>query len=102
MGVMTTEDLPALTLLLQAYLNIDWLNEYGEPWLAVQGFATNEPIAIDLSAEVEGLIAQDGSEEELQHLIVEEMGSGYLPEADGWTYREWLRELQTRVAEACR
>ncbi len=51
-------DFPALTLLLQGYLNLDWPDDYESVWAAVDHFARREPVAAGLALEVDALLAQ--------------------------------------------
>jgi hypothetical protein len=88
-----------LRLLLQGYLHADWLDEYGDPWKAVEDFARSEPQAgRELLREIDALLGEDRSESELRHLIGVELGSGYLPDADGWAYADWLKEVRDRIS----
>lgn len=89
---------PALQLLLQAYLGLDWPEDYGDPWEALADFLASEPeSARTLKSEIEVMLASADSDAELRRVVVEEIGSGYLPEADGLTYRGWLLEVCRRV-----
>ncbi len=93
---MTTK--PALQLLLQGYLGLDWPEDYGDPWEALAHFFSSEPaLTRRLQSEIDGLLARADSDAELRRLIVDEMGSGYLPEADGLSYRDWLLEVGRRA-----
>ncbi|MEQ4205800.1 contact-dependent growth inhibition system immunity protein [Actinopolymorpha sp. B9G3] len=91
---------PALELLLQAYLTLDWPDDYVDAWAAVDDFVANEPIAGQISGEVTELLKSNPCDDELRRLVVGELGSGYLPETDGWSMREWLDTLRQRVTEA--
>jgi hypothetical protein len=42
------------------------------------------------------VLASDRTEEEFRQLV-DELDSAYSPERDGWTYREWLAELASRI-----
>lgn len=92
-------ELPGLRLLLSGYLHLDWPEDYGSDlWAAVDDFATSEPEAAEgLAAEIESVLTDYGSEDELRRLVFE-LGSGYLPEADGYEYRSWLQQVAQRVA----
>jgi len=90
--------LPALEQLFGVYLNLDWIDDYADPWRAIEEFATSEPIdAARLPGEVASLLRGSPSESSLRHRILDELGSGYDPDADGWTYEAWLREVVKRV-----
>ena len=93
-------ELPALRLLLRGYFTIDWPEDYGDPWLAVEDFAKSEPqLAPKLREEVDHLLATTTTEGELRNTVLNEFGSGYVAEADGWEYRPWLKEVVRRVDE---
>jgi hypothetical protein len=86
--------LPALTLLLQGYLTLDWPEDYhGDPWAAVDDFAATEPHASKLVEEIRIVLTQTSSEEAVKELVAEDLGCGYVPPADGWTYTDWLAEV---------
>lgn len=90
----------ALKQLLQGYLNFDWPEEYGDPWSAVADFLRSEPeYGRLLGAEIAALLRTATSEGDLRQVVLGELGSGYLPEADGWTYAAWLREVARRALE---
>lgn len=95
-----SESLLTLRLLFGGYLNLDWIDDYDDPWDAVTDFVQSEPSSSDLPGEVVTLLSSQPQERELRRLVVDELGSGYLPESDGWRYDEWLAELADRVREA--
>lgn len=89
----------SLQLLLQGYLNIDWPDDYTDVWAAVEDFVCSEPASVtSLPMEIESLLRRFRSEEELRDFFIGELASGYLPEFDGWTYRDWLIELAGRAS----
>lgn len=91
-------DHPALTQLLQAYLHLDWPEDYGDPWAAIDDFLRSEPEqAARLAGEIDRLLGDTAEEAELRRLVVGELGSGYLPEADGWSFASWLAEIAWRA-----
>lgn len=91
---------PALELLLQAYLNWDWPDDYPDVWSAVDDFVANEAIAERIGDEVTEVLDSGASEDALRQFVVSDLGSGYLPEGDGMAMREWLETLRLRVREA--
>jgi hypothetical protein len=95
-----SESFVSLRLLFGGYINLDWIDDYDDPWDAVADFVASEPGASDLPGEVGSLLSSQPLEPELRRLVVNELGSGYLPESDGWRYDEWLAELAARVREA--
>lgn len=90
---------PALELLVQAYLTIDWVDEYEDVWEAVDDFVANEPVAPDLPDDITRLLAAKPAEDELTAFVTDELGCGYPPDEDGLTTTEWLT-LVRRRAEA--
>jgi hypothetical protein len=81
-----------------AYLTLDWPEEYGDPWSALADFIRSEPaLAPQLPVEIATLLDGQPSENQLRALIVDDMGSGYTPEGDGTSFREWLSQVQTRA-----
>lgn len=91
---------PALELLAQGYLTLDWPDDYVNAWAAIDDYVTNEPIASRLSDEVDHLIATITSDEDLHALVIGELGCGYLPQADGFTMTAWLHAVRERVRGA--
>jgi hypothetical protein len=92
--------LRSLELLFQGYLNLDWIDDYPDPWDAIDDFAGAEPEdAVQLPHDVEALLDAVQREEDLRRIVISDLGSGYLPESDGWTYRDWLRAVANRVSQ---
>ena len=96
-------DLKALGTLIGGYLNEDWPDEYGDPWLAVDRFVLWEPDYAPLvRADVEQLVAACGSDDEIEK-IMDRFGLGYAATTDGWSsYRAWLLAVADRVEEILR
>ncbi|MFV0317961.1 MAG: contact-dependent growth inhibition system immunity protein [Microthrixaceae bacterium] len=92
-----SQDFPALRLLLQGYLGLDWPEEYGDPWTAVEDFVKSEPASASRITIEVGRVLEGAAEDGLHHLMVSDLSSGYLPPADGWTWRSWLEEVVRRV-----
>jgi CdiI immunity protein len=93
-------DLRSLRLLFQGYLTPDWPEDYdGDPWAAVDDFVASEPSAArSVPAEVETVLSEYSTDDEVRQLVVGELGSGYLPEADGYAYRDWLLQVSRRMS----
>src|SRR5947209_4608918 len=90
----------SLQLLLAGYLHEDFPDDYGDAWGAVEAFALNEPEDPPrIRDDVTKLLATVSSEEEVRRVVLDDLGSYYLAEADGWTYREWLQAVADRVDE---
>ncbi|WP_436698718.1 contact-dependent growth inhibition system immunity protein [Nocardioides sp. BYT-33-1] len=91
---------PALQLLAQGYLMLDWPDDYSNAWAAIDDFVAHEPVARQLPHEVDQLIGTTSSDDSLSALLIGEIGSGYLPEADGFTMKTWLCAVRERVQAA--
>jgi hypothetical protein len=96
-------DLEPLDTLIGGYLNQDWPEEYGDPWLAVEAFVRYEPeYASLLRADVESLIAQCHSDRELERRL-DKFALGYAATNGGWSsYSTWLQAVADRVDELLR
>jgi contact-dependent growth inhibition (CDI) system CdiI-like immunity protein len=96
-------DFASLRLLLGGYLHEDFDDEFGDSWGAVEAFAQNEPEdPPHIREDITRLLATVSSEEEVRRLVLDEFGSYYLAEVDGWTYRGWLEAVADRVDQALR
>jgi hypothetical protein len=85
-------DFPALTLLAGEFLHENWPDEYGDVDEAVEVFAACHPeLAERLGEEVEELLAQRLSEDQLADLLVGHLGLGHWPEGPYVAYEVWLR-----------
>lgn len=93
-------DLESLDQLLGGYLNEEWYLEYGDPWVAVEAFARQEPdYAPSLRTAIEAAVAAAGSDSELERCL-DRLGLGYAATTDGWdTYGEWILAVADRVEE---
>lgn len=99
--MMPYRDFPALRHLLQGYLNEDWPEEYGQPWKAIEDFIQGEPdFSAALGDEIWHAILSCSEESELESLVIRDLGSGYFPPADGWTFQSWLIDVARRVRAA--
>jgi hypothetical protein len=91
---------PAMEQLLQGYFNLDWIEDYDSPWDVVEAFARDESeLAERLPAEIADVLSNMPTEENLRNLLLNEFFCGYLPTADGWTYRAWLQAVADRVEQ---
>src|SRR5687767_9269519 len=87
------DDLSALWLFMGGYLHQDWREEYDSTELAFQDFLRSEPRdALRVSDELRTVLDSDLDESALRDLL-QQLGSFYLPDADGLTTREWLIRL---------
>lgn len=89
---------PLLTLLVQAYLTLDWPEDYDDPWMAIDDFIASEPQAATIVEEVNGIL-RGFTDDEIRELVIDTLGSWYRPDADGWTTRSWLEAIVARVAQ---
>jgi hypothetical protein len=88
---------PALALLASEFLHADWPDEYEDVNEAVHAFATARPaLAVRLPPEVDTLLAEMLSEEQLEDVLVGHLGLAHRPNR-GITYQRWLREVAQRV-----
>jgi hypothetical protein len=86
--------------LLQGYFNLDWSEDHDNPWDVVEAFAHDESeLAEHLPAEIADVLSNMPTEENLRDLLLNEFFCGYLPTADGWTYRAWLQAVADRVEQ---
>ena len=92
----TRTDHPALRLLLGAYLDLDWADEYGTPWNAVDGFVAGEPSAAELPGEIDDVLAAGHDEAGLRAIVLDDMGTGYLPR-EGDSIASWLADVARHV-----
>jgi hypothetical protein len=92
---------PAMEELLQGYFNLDWFEEHQNPWDVVDAFVHDEPeLSRLLPAEIAEVLSNKPDEADLRDLVLKEFFCGYLPTADGWTYRAWLTAVADRVQQA--
>jgi hypothetical protein len=84
-----------LWTLFGAYLNQDFPEEYGDVWNAVRHYRSETNLAdvVRAAEQVRCILAADHDEEQLR-AVTHQLGVEYYPPADGWTYREWLTELE--------
>lgn len=95
-----TDSFDGLRLLFGGYLNIDWADDYDDVWAAVAHFVESEVLAQRVPSEVAAMLSSGPSEAALRRVVIEQLGSGYLPDADGWRFDDWLTELSARIVGA--
>ena len=84
---------PALALLASEFFHADWPDEYEDVDDAVHAFATARPaLAARLPSEVDNLLAEMLSDEQLEDMLVGHLGLAHRPER-GVTYDRWLRDV---------
>ena len=90
---------PALALLAGGFLHADWPEEYADVDEAVLAFAAGRPaLAVKLPREVDDVLAEMFSEEQLEDLLVDHLGLAYRP-VRPVTYARWLQEVSRRLQE---
>ncbi len=88
---------PALALLASEFLHADWPDEYEDVDDAVHAFVTARPaLAARLPAEVDNLLAEMLSDEQLDDMLVGHLGLAHRPDR-GVTYERWLRDVAQTV-----
>ncbi|HEX4727239.1 MAG TPA: contact-dependent growth inhibition system immunity protein [Jatrophihabitans sp.] len=93
-------NLTGLKELLHSYFHQDWVDDYPDPWDAVDEFIADKPqLAAGLPEEVNGVLQEYLSEAQLKQLFWD-LRCGYYIEADNWTYRGWLTAVADRVKQA--
>jgi hypothetical protein len=88
---------PALALLASEFLHADWPDEYEDVDAAVDAFATERPgLAARLPHEVDKLLAEMLSEEQLEDMLVDHLGLAFRPDRPV-TYARWLEDVALKV-----
>ena len=92
---MTSDRRLQLRTLFAAYLNQDFLDEYGSPSKAVSAYCRDSTDEQRMTAvqEVQEISRTAGDEEGVRRAIAA-IGLEYHPEAEGWQMRDWLAELE--------
>jgi len=92
------KQLAALELLLVGYLHEDWKLDHPDFWHAIDDFTTGEPQAApQLRADVDHVLNQCQSEQEIQQTL-RGLGISYYPPGGGWeSYRAWLLAVAEHV-----
>lgn len=89
-------DTPALRQLVAAYYHPDWYSEHEDAWANLQDFLIGEPLAAQLPADVDAVLAAFETDEEVGHYL-EELGSYYIPIEEQGGCRAWLEEVGQRA-----
>ena len=63
---------------------------------------TNPKIRRTSAKTLPGFLRPFHREEEVRRVVLDDLGSCYLAEVDGWTYRGWLEAVADRVDEVLR
>lgn len=92
---------PAMRQFLGAYLHQDWSKSYESPWAALDDFIQRQS-RFDVESLVNEIdaVLKSHDEQSARLLVLDELDSYYLVEADGWSYMDWLRAVQERVKNA--
>ncbi|MFL6164050.1 MAG: contact-dependent growth inhibition system immunity protein [Jatrophihabitantaceae bacterium] len=93
---------PTLWHFFGVYLYEDWPDDYADEWAAVDGFIADGPPEDPqlFRAEIAALLAEHPTEEEVRKIVLDDLGSYYLVEVRGWTYRDWLQALSDHAAKS--
>jgi hypothetical protein len=91
-------ELEALSILIGGYLDQNWLDEYGDLWVAVEAFVRWEPeLAPLVHTDIEMLVEHAESDREVERRLAT-FGLGFAPTNAGWSsYGAWLRAVAERV-----
>ena len=88
---------PALALLASEFLHADWPDEYEDLEDVLHAFATARPaLAAKLPGEVDNLLAEMLSDEQLEDMLVGHLGIAYRPPA-AVSYGRWLQVVAETV-----
>lgn len=91
----------ALDHLMGAYFHQDWVDDHSDEWDVLATFERDEPdLAKRLPAEIDGVLDQFRTEDELEHYVVRVLGGDFNAAYNGGTYRAWLSEIAARVRSA--
>jgi hypothetical protein len=83
------------------YLHQDWRDDYADEWSALDDFLADGPdVVADFRRETGALLAKNHPDDELRRIILDELGSFFLVEVEGWKYRDWLQALSDHAAKA--
>lgn len=92
-------DTTGLGILLRDFLHQDFIEDYGDVWSAVRAFRGEESAETIRQAhdELAQIVAAQLEEHVLQELLIKEYFCYYRPAGDGLTYKEWTKQLLTRL-----
>lgn len=79
---------------LLGYFHPDYKQEFGTPDDVVRGFAEGEPRSVAPTIDDIDRLLGGGADEAVLRTTITELGSYYLPEADGYTVRSWLAHVR--------
>lgn len=92
---------PTLWQFFGGYMHQDWRDDYVDEWAALDDFlADGSDVIKDFRREIEVLLTENRSEEELRRIVLDELGSSCMVEVNGWKYRDWLQALSDHAAKA--
>jgi hypothetical protein len=97
-----TTNFSVLSQLLGSYFHQDWSDEFGSDGEALQAIVQAEPreqVEIGVE-EIDQLLAEHKSEEELRVIMVDEIGCYFEPESQGIGYMDWLARVRGYFAES--
>jgi hypothetical protein len=92
------DEYPALWQFLGAYLHQDWRADYSDTSEALSDFLMGEPaLAPLLAPEIDGLLDSIRTSEEAEAAVLE-LGSFFVPSAQGQDCKEWLLLLRAQAS----
>ncbi len=89
---------PHLLLLVRGYLSLDWPEEYGNPWAAVDDYVRSEPSAHEVVPEILSLLAET-LEGDLIEYWIEVLQAGFIPDDGVEGIRAFLNAVVERVRD---
>lgn len=99
---MNKAEYPALWQFLGAYLHQDWQDDYANTSDALSDFLVGEPaLAPVLAAEIDRLLGTIHTSEEAEAVVLE-LGSFFIPSAQGQDCRDWLLLLRAQASRTLR
>jgi hypothetical protein len=96
---MITQNYPALSQFLGAYLHQDWPEEFSTPEAAVEAFRRREPAdsVRAVCAELEQA-TRDAQQSADPSRLLSELGCYYNPQADGRSVSEWFTQVRKALS----
>ena len=92
-------DFPELRGFLANCFHEDWVHEFADDAAAIRwylGIAFPEQVD-GARAELDALLMLGLSEDELERVLIWDLGCSYDPTADGLTRNDWLRSVRRRL-----
>jgi hypothetical protein len=100
---MTSAEIESLRQFIGAYFHQDFFLDVASPDENVQCFITDvgSPSRVkEMAGLIEKLVDETPDDAALEQIFFDELGSEYIPTADGRSVREWLRHVATMLRNA--